>query len=195
MKKMIALLLVLIVCLSLTACGSTTASNTQKTAARTIVPDTSSVNTQEDDRKYIAYTYNGEATDLFTIEEVDLIPQSFNSGNIALCWKVKVRNTSGEDLPMKESSMSIWYKYLDENEDELYNLYVSGGYSETIKDGKAIWLEQLATPASWSRTDIENVAFIEIYGYSNTLHGSPDYEFKNSITIDVREFFDWDDIA
>lgn len=195
MKKMIAPLLVLIVCLSLTACGSTTASNTQKTAARTIVPDTSSVNTQEDDRKYIAYTYNGEATDLFTIEEVDLIPQSFNSGNIALCWKVKVRNTSGEDLPMKESSMSIWYKYLDENEDELYNLYVSGGYSETIKDGKAIWLEQLATPASWSRADIENVAYIEIYGYSNTLHSSPDYEFKNYITIDVREFFDWDDIA
>ncbi len=195
MKKMIALLLMLIICLSLVACNPTTASNTQKTATQTIVPDIISIDSQKDDKKYIAYTYNGEATDLFTIEEVDLMPQSFNSGNIALCWKVKVRNTSGEDLPMKESSMKIWYKYLDENEDELYNLNVSGGYSETIKDGKAVWLEELATPASWSRADIENVAFIEIYGYSNTLHGSPDYEFKNYITIDVREFFDWDDIA
>ena len=195
MKKLIALLLAAVLYLSLAACGGETANNnTEKTIHQDKIANTDDIDIQENGGKYTAYTYDGEATDLFTIEEVVIMPQRYPDGTIALQWKMKVRNTSGEDLLMKESSMSVWYRYLDENEDELWSTYISGGYFSTIKDGKAEWLEEMGTPYGWSNADVASVAFVEIYGYTNTLHGSPDYEFENYVTIDVREFFDWNDI-
>lgn len=195
MKKLIALLLAAVLYLSLAACGGETANNnTEKTIHQDKIANTDDIDIQENGGKYTAYTYDGEATDLFTIEEVVIMPQRYSDGTIALQWKMKVRNTSGEDLLMKESSMSVWYRYLDENEDELWSTYISGGYFSTIKDGKAEWLEEMGTPYGWSNADVASVAFVEIYGYTNTLHGSPDYEFENYVTIDVREFFDWNDI-
>ena len=195
MKKLIALLLAAVLYLSLAACGGETANNnTEKTIHQDKIANTDDIDIQENGGKYTAYTYDGEATDLFTIEEVVIMPQRYPDGTIALQWKMKVRNTSGEDLLMKESSMRVWYRYLDENEDELWSTYISGGYFSTIKDGKAEWLEEMGTPYGWSNADVASVAFVEIYGYTNTLHGSPDYEFENYVTIDVREFFDWNDI-
>lgn len=146
------------------------------------------------DSKYLAYTYDGEVNDLITVEEVVLMPQVFSDDYIMLRWKMKVRNTSGEDILMKKASMRVWYRYLDANEDELWNSYLTGGYSSTIKDEQATWIEQQSIPSTWDKNDVMNVAFIEIYGYTNTLSGKPDYEFTDSITIDVREFFDWQDI-
>lgn len=195
MKKNITLLLIAIMCLSLCACGVESENNTtEATIPQDITANTDNIDIQENDGKYTAYTYDGDAIDLFTIEEVVLMPQSFSDGSIALRWKMKVRNTSGEDLLMKDSSMRVWYRYLDKNGDELWSNYISGGYSNTIKDGDAEWLEVMVTPNGWSNADVASVAFIEIYGYTNTLHGSPDYEFEKYITIDVREFFDWNDI-
>ena len=196
MKKIISLFLALVLCLSLCACGSgdtdTVVQNT--TDEQSTQQSTETSIGQEDSGKYVAYTYDGEEVDLFTVEEVVLMPESYSNGTIALNWKMKVRNTSGEDLLMKESSMRVWYRYLDENGDTLFSNYSSAGYSNTIKAGKAEWIDCSGTPAGWDNADIENVAYIEIYGYTNTLHGSPDYEFTNYITIDISEFFDWNEV-
>ena len=108
MKKLIALLLAAVLYLSLAACGGETANNnTEKTIHQDKIANTDDIDIQENGGKYTAYTYDGEATDLFTIEEVVIMPQRYSDGTIALQWKMKVRNTSGEDLLMKESSMSV----------------------------------------------------------------------------------------
>lgn len=194
MKKYIALLLAAIMILSFCACGGKTANNTEKIAYQDTTANIDNIDAQEGEGKYTAYTYDGDATDLFTIEEVVLMPQRYSNGTIALQWKMKVRNTSGEDLLMKESSMRVWFRYLDENEDELRSGHLTEGYSNTIKDGKAVWLEMMGTPSGWTNADVASIAYIEIYGYTNTLNGYPDYEFENYVTINVRDFFDWNDI-
>ena len=198
MKKLISIILALALCLSFTACGGSEADSSVQAPANEQSPATEQATQPateaEDTGKYVAYTYDGDPVDMFTVEEVVLMPESYSNGTIALNWKMKVRNTSGADLPMKESSMRIWYRYLDANEDELFSNHSTGGYSNTIKDGKAEWIDCSGTPANWDNSDIESVAFIEIYGYTNTLHGSPDYEFTNYITIDVREFVDWNQV-
>lgn len=196
MKQVISFVLAATMCLLLCACSKeSTDMEAQHTQLQNAIVDSENKDTMnKGDSKYLAYTYDGEVNDLITVEEVVLMPQVFSDDYIMLRWKMKARNTSGEDILMKKASMRVWYRYLDANEDELWNSYLTGGYSSTIKDEQATWIEQQSIPSTWDKNDVMNVAFIEIYGYTNTLSGKPDYEFTDFITIDVREFFDWQDI-
>ena len=146
--------------------------------------------TQPPSEKKVAYHYEGEPTDLFTVEEIDIEPHIITEANNAnyFYWKIKVRNTSGADLVAKESSMRIWYRLLDKNKDMLRDTYESGGYSSTIKDGQAIWLGGNSYPNGWSKEEYESVMYLEIYGYTPTLHGWPDYEFNTPIIINVYDY-------
>lgn len=45
-----------------------------------------------------------------------------------------------------------------------------------------------------SDRDVDDIAFIEIYGYTCNFYGNPEYEFTNCVTIDVKEFVDWSGI-
>lgn len=209
MKRWICLILAGVLTVALSACGNVqenvetpkeeiTQNENIKDGNRTDEnSETESVVTEteeEDDGHYTAYTYDGEAVDLFTVEEVELYPMSYSNGNLCLGWKMKVRNTSGEDIPMKEASMRVWYRYLDEKEDSLWETYLSAGYSSTIKAGRAEWMEMNGVPNNWTPDDVKAIEYIEIYGYTNTLHGSPDYEFTNPVLIKVSDFVDWDKV-
>ena len=142
------------------------------------------------EEKAPAYEFDGVTKDLLTIETVEVEPYSLYHLNNAqfFSWKMKVRNTSGNDLTMNKSSMRIWYRYLDENEDTLWSNYLTGGYSSTVKNGRAEWIEESSFPYGWGKKEFDEVVFLEIYGYTTTLHGSPDYEFENPILINVKEY-------
>ena len=168
--------------LSLCACGGTSEPEpTPETTPEPLVEIPEETN--------VIYTYEGEATDLFTIEEIELEPTTvfFADNAEFFIWKMKVRNTSGADLLANESSVRIWYNYLDEKEDVLFGNYETGGYSSTIKDGQAILIDCSGIPGGLNKRQLESIRYIEIYGYTNTLHGSPDYEFTTPIIIDVKE--------
>ena len=201
MKKILVLLLMLSMIASLVACGgnaSTTEPSTatsDKSVAEKVSNGSSNETKEADDGKITAYTYDGEPIDLFTIEEVVLMPTAYSDDTLLLLWKMKVRNTSGEDIPMKEASMRVWFRYLDKNEDTLWDSYLTGGYDSTIKDGRAEWIEENGTPSGWTADDVKNIEYIEIFGYTNTLHGVPDYEFTNPVLIKVSDFVDWDKVT
>ena len=137
----------------------------------------------------VVYTFEGEPVDQLTIEEITIEPYVVKSVDDAQFygWKMKVRNTSGSDLKVKESSMRIFYTYLDENMDVLQSNHMSGGYVNTIKEGRAELLEEHAYPANWSKKELEAVRYVEFYGYTITLNGSPDFEFTSPILIDLKE--------
>ncbi len=221
MKKILAMLLALIMLLSLVGCsGNANTANSSTDTPNTSVAEESTSNaseetesteatsseetepseatipeeTEADDGIYTAYTYDGDPIDLFTIEEVVLMPESYSNGDICLCWKMKVRNTSGEDIPMKEASMRVWFRYLDENEDSLWDSYLTAGYSSTIKNDRAEWMEMRGIPSGWTADDMKSIEYIEIFGYTNTLHGAPDYEFTNPVLIKVSDYVDWDKV-
>ena len=197
MKKMISIALILLLCLSLCACSKTPEPPTQNNPV-VIMPPVEAGTLIVDDAEstqYTAYVYEGEPVDALTVEEVVLMPEYMPfDDSIYLKWKMKVRNTSSADIPMKESSMRVWYRYLDENEDTLFSLYDTAGYSSTIKDGRAEWMEISEQPSEWTNKDVLNVAYIEIYAYTISLHGSPDCEFTDPVLIDVREFVDWETV-
>lgn len=200
MKKILVILLTLNMIVSLVACGgnaSTTESSTatsDKPVAENVSNGSSKETEEADDGNYTAYAYDGEPIDLFTIEEVVLMPTAHSADSPCLYWKMKVRNTSGEDIPMKEASMRVWYRYLDKNEDILWDNYMTAGYDSTIKDGRAEWMEMNGVPSGWTADDVKNIEYIEIFGYTNTLHGAPDYEFTNPVLIKVSDFVDWDKV-
>ena len=185
MKKILSLLLVLVMGLSLCACGDVKTENTTST-------DTASSNSssKEEEKRYVAYEFDGRINDALTVEEVVLMPQNRNDWKMC-AWKMKVRNTSEEDLKMNESSMRIWYQYLDDNGDKLFENYVTGGYSSTIKAGEAEWIEETGRPGSWTNEDVEKMATIKIYAYTTTLRGSPEHEFSEPIIINIKDHFEW----
>lgn len=147
--------------------------------------------------QYVAYAYDGEPTDLLTIEEVILMPERWSEslgGDLYLNWKMKVRNTSGEDIGIG-SYMCIWYSFLDENEDIVLADLLMGDSSVSTRNDRAEWLESINTvPAGWTNEMCESIAYIEIYGYGFSNFSKPQYEFENPVLIDIREFFDWDDL-
>ncbi len=191
MKKIFVLLLMLSMIVFLAACGG----NTSSTEPSTVTTDKSEAEEEVDDGNYTAYTYDGEPTDLFTVEEVVLKPTAYSDGMVSLGWKMKVRNTSGEDIPMKDASMRVWYRYLDKNEDTLWDNYSTAGYDSTIKNDRAEWIEVTGYPHEWTADDVKSIEYIEIYAYTNTLHGAPDYEFTNPVLIKVSDFVDWDKVT
>jgi len=115
MKKTLALLLALAMCLSLCACGK----KEEAPAMNPVIVMPSDVGSlqkngsgEENNSQFTAYTYDGEPTDLLTVEEVVLMPERFPmpvmNVSMSMNWKMKVRNTSGEDIPMN-SYMCVWY--------------------------------------------------------------------------------------
>lgn len=195
MKKALSLLLALVMCLSLCACGGGN-SNTPDTPVGSnnpVVNDEAS----QDSGQYVAYSYDGEPTDLLTIEEVILMPERWPEilgGDLYLNWKVKVRNTSGEDIGIG-SYMCIWYSFLDENEDIVLADLLMGDSSVSTRNGKAEWLQYIHTvPAGWTNEICESIAYIEIYGYAFSDFSKPQYIFEEPVLIDLREFFDWDNL-
>ncbi len=186
MKKILSLLLAATITFGLCACGNVKTGNT--TSNDTAL---SNSNSKEEEKRYVAYEFDGKTNDALTVEEVVLMPPE-NSSDLKMCgWRIKVRNTSGKDLKMKESSMEIWYQYLDDNGDKLYVGNVSGGYTSTVKVGEAEWIEGTRIPASWTNEDIEKMAKIKIYAYATTLHGSPDHEFSEPIIVNIKDYIEW----
>lgn len=189
MKNIISLILAAVMCLSLSACGKSPEVSVQDNTFETKTAD------NEDDGRYTAFVYEGEAVDSLTVEEVVLTPTYFPSNDgLYLKWMMKIRNTSGKDIPMKESSMRVWYRYLDENMDSLYELYGTAGYSSTVKDGRAEWIHIDGRPAQWTNKDVLDIAYIEIYAYTISLGGIPDYEFTEPVLVDIRDCFDWETV-
>lgn len=189
-------MLVLAMCLSLCACGKTPEPTFNHVVISPSV-ETGAITGEdvEGTSQFTAFVYEGDPVDALTVEEVVLMPEYMPfDDSIYLNWKMKIRNTSGEDIPMKESSMRVWYRYLDENEDSMYELHGTAGYSSTVKDGRAEWIEVSGIPAEWTNKEVYNIAYIEIYAYTISLHGSPDYEFTEPVLIDVRENFDWETV-
>ena len=188
MKRAITILLALVMMLSLAACGNKDAATTSPNPTGT-AENTSDPMDEDPSEAKVIYTYEGEPTDLFTIEEIEFAPDTVPWEDDAqfFAWKMKVRNTSGADLPAKESSMRIWFNYLDENEDIVFSFYESAGYSSTIENGKAVLIDCSSIPGNLNKKQLESIAYIEIYGYTNTLHGMPDYEFSCPIIVDVKE--------
>lgn len=200
MKKAISLLLALVMCLSLCACGKkeeAPAMNPVIVMPSDMGASQNNGSGEENNSQFTAYTYDGEPTDLFTVEEVVLMPERFPmpvmNVSMSMNWKMKVRNTSGEDIPMN-SYMCVWYRYLDENEDTLYSSNELSDSSSSVKNGRATWLEISGIPSGWSDEDTESIAYLEIYAYAIGTFSKPQYEFENPVLIDVREVFDWDDI-
>ena len=195
MKKAISLLLALVLCLSLCACGNDGNANTQGNSG--ILPTPNEGNSQdENDGQYTAYLYDGNPTDLLTIEEVVLMPERNSLSadpSMYLYWKMKVRNTSGEDIPLN-SYLCVWYRYLDENEDTLYSNFLISDSSSSVKNDRAVWVEEYGIPGSWTDKDSESIAYLEIYAYAFGSFSKPQYEFVEPVLIDVREIFDWEDI-
>lgn len=195
MKKIISLVLVAFMCLSLCACANPSRETAQDSSVKATASAQTEITETEDDGRYTAFVYEGEAIDALTVEEVVLTPTYFPSNDrFYLKWMMKIRNTSGADIPMKESSMRVWYRYLDENLDSLHELYGTAGYSSTVKDGRAEWIIVDGHPAQWTNKDVLDIAYIEIYGYTISLHGLPDYEFTKPVLVDVRDFFDWETV-
>lgn len=122
---------------------------------------------------------------MLTIEEIDIESYKYDNANY-FRWKMKVRNTSGTDLEAHKTSMRIWYNYLDKNKDILFTNYNTGGYYSTVQNGRAEWIEVQGIPNGWGKKEIEKVAYIEIYGFTTTLAGDPDYNFQSPILIDVK---------
>lgn len=200
MKKAISLLMVLVVCLSLGACGKKEEIPTLNPIV--VMPSemgTSQNNAsgEENSSQFTAYTYEGDPTDLLTVEEVVLMPERFPMPvmdvSMSMNWKMKLRNTSGQDIPIN-SYMCVWYRYLDENEDTLYSSHELSDSSSSVKTDRAAWIEINSIPSGWSDKDTENIAYLEIYAYAIGTFGKPQYEFAEPVLIDVREVFDWDDI-
>ena len=200
MKKTISLLLALVLGLSLGACGKkeeAPAMNQVVMMPSDMGTSQNSVSGMEETAQFTAYTYEGEATDLLTVEEVVLMPERFPmpvmDASMSMNWKMKVRNTSGEDIPMN-SYMCVWYRYLDENEDTLYASHEMSDPSSSVKNDRAAWIEVNILPSGWSDEDTESIAYLEIYAYAIGTFGQPQYEFVDPVLIDVREVFDWNDI-
>ena len=200
MKKAISIVLALVLCLSLCACGkkdNTPTMNPVVVMPSDVGASPNNGSGEEDKSQFTAYTYDGEPTDLLTVEEVLLMPERFPmpvmNVSMSMNWKMKVRNTSGKDIPMN-SYMCVWYRYLDENEDTLYSSHEMSDPTSSVKNDRATWLEINSIPSSWSDKDTESIAYLEIYGYAMGSFSKPQYEFENPVLIDVREVFDWDDI-
>ena len=200
MKKTISLVLALVMCLSLFSCGKsdeTLAINPVVMMPSDMGGSQNNASGEENNSQFTAYAYDGEPTDLLTVEEVVLMPERFPMAvmdvSMNLNWKVKVRNTSGEDIPLN-SYMCVWYRYLDENEDTLFSLQKMSNPSSSVKNDRASWLEVSEIPTGWSDEDTESIAYLEIYAYAIGTFSRPQYEFENPVLIDVREIFDWDDI-
>lgn len=184
MNKTLSLLLALMIMLFLCACGNHTASQTggnptvekPYAAQETTIPETTSE----------------PQVDLLAIEEIEVAPKEYK-GEYQISWKVKVRNISGADLPMKESSMKIFFKYLDSNNDILWTSYAPGGYTSTVADGQAEWISFSSYPGGWGTKEMNKIAAIEFYAYTTSTGGSPDHEFLDPITVKVSDYFDWAD--
>ena len=71
----------------------------------------------------------------------------------------------------------------------------TAGYDSTIKNDRAEWIEVTGYPHEWTADDVKSIEYIEIYAYTNTLHGAPDYEFTNPVLIKVSDFVDWDKVT
>ena len=184
MKKILSLVLALIIAFSFCACG-----NKPCTSNNGIV--------ETDDTKAIPETTIPETTsapevDLLAIEEIEVAPKEYK-GAYQISWKVKVRNISGADLPMKESSMKIFFKYLDSNNDILWTSYAPGGYTNTVADGQAEWISFSSYPSGWGTKEMNKIAAIEFYAYTTSTGGSPAHEFLDPITVKVSDYFDWAD--
>lgn len=195
MKKAISLLLALVLCLSLCACGNDGNANTQGNSGILPTPNEGSSQDQNDGQ-YTAYVYDGDPTDLLTIEEVVLMPERNSLSadpTMYLYWKTKVRNTSGEDIPLN-SYLCVWYRYLDENEDTLYSNFLISDSSSSVKNDRAVWVEENGIPGSWTDQDSKSIAYLEIYAYAFGSFSKPQYEFTDPVLIDVREIFDWEDV-
>ena len=177
MKKVLSLILIGAMILCLSSCGRET-NNTTNSA-------------EKKDERYVAYKSDKKTNDLVTVEEVVLIPKYYSDDDYCCGWKMKVRNTSGKDLLMKESAIRVWYSYLDENGDKMHNGYGSEGYHETIKNGEAVWIDETGILSGWTKEDTDTMKTIKIYGYGIELHGSPDYEFEEPIMIDIHDFVEF----
>lgn len=195
MKKLFYLFLVVAMCLPLCACGKSFVESDSDHSIKSASSAATDIIDIEDDGRYTAFVYEGDVIDALTVEEVVLTPTYFTSNDsLYLKWMMKIRNTSGKDIPMKESSMRVWYRYLDENMDSLHELYGTAGYSSTVKAGRAEWIVIDGRPAQWTNKDVLDIAYIEIYAYTISLHGVPDYEFTEPVLVDIRDCFDWETV-
>lgn len=196
MKLKTLIILTMIAGVIMTGCGSSASKDSGAQNASSEVQseqnsDSVATSKQSDEKLSNEYQvlYKGESngSDLLTIEEVDAKPQEISDLEATFFqWKMKVRNTSGEDLKMAESSMCIFYEYLDENGDRLYDGKVSGGYSSTVENGQAEWIEENCYPASWGKNEMEAVKTIRIYGYTTNMMAHPEHEFTEPIVVDIR---------
>ena len=184
MKKALSIFFALTIVFSLCSCGnepSTRGNVIAETEGTTVIPEPT-----------IPETTCAPQADLLAIEEIEVAPKKYK-GEYQISWKIKVRNISGADLPMKESSMKIFFKYLDSNNDILWTGYAPGGYTSTVANGQAEWISFSSYPSGWGAKEMNQIAAIEFYAYTTSTGGSPDHEFIDPITVKVSDYFDWAD--
>ena len=202
MKKIFSSLLVFSVMLSLCACGRKPVNEPQNAPAATEeTVEVPVIEDKKEESRYVAYKSDGKSNDLLTVEEVVLMPEYFPDGDYYCTWKVKVKNTTGADLVMGESGMKIWYSYLDENGNVMYDGNIISGYSDkgemsetndTIKSFMSEWIKESGRPAGWTKEESARMKTIKIYGYCIDLGSGPDYEFEEPIIINLSDYFEWE---
>lgn len=201
MKKTISLLLALVMCLSLCACG-TDNGNKKNNDSKSGKPVKI---TSKEDLSFTAYKISDDEknnpSDVLVIEEVTLLPKAWSNEPLLL-WKIKVRNHTGKDFSGVPNEfintatadtmecINIHYRYLDENKDVIHTGDINS-YSDEVKEGQATWIQENSTPGGWTSDDTLSIAYIEFYEYSFQLFNKSVYKFEEPLIVDVRGFFEW----
>ena len=198
MKRLFCLLLIFSVVLCLCACGVNVPS--EPIDVEPYIPEPIPEVEQHEVERYVAYKSTGKTNDLLTIEEVVLIPEYLSDYDYYCTWKVHDKNTSGRDLVMGESGIKIWYHYLDEDGNIMYDGNIVGDYvnkselsdtNDTINSFMDEWIKESRRPYGWTKEESQKMKTIKIYGYCLDLGSTPDYEFEEPIIINLGDYFEW----
>jgi len=191
MIKIISLVLALIICLGLCACGNTKSPSDNKDVQPVEQENTIMTEAleQEDPDNDVAYRFDGTNTGDVTIEEVVVRPHTVgHDGTLFFDWEMKVRNTGSEDTIPDETVLRVWFRYLDENGDIIAETQDEAGKYSPVKSGQAEWIQINSRLGSMDSSEVEATAFIEIVAYTKKVRTKPEVYYEEPILIDIREF-------
>jgi len=172
--KVICLIALLTVFVLLTGCSSSNNSNGNSSAHKV----------GKSDSRVIVYSSDKVTGEPITIEEIAMEPFLFGDGR----WfrlTVKIRNTSGKEISGEHGTIRIWYQYLDENMDILYDSYFSEGYGATIKDGQSVKYDSQGSSPRWDKDEMDEAKYINIYKYATTTYIEDAVEFNDPILLEI----------
>lgn len=189
----------------MTGCGSNT--STVETSESTVTTDDTITNIAETDsqdtkeseenenvdalaQQYSIDTKGSTDNEKLSIEEVVLIPERLLDNDFQFQWKAKVRNNSGVDLTT-DDTMYLWFQYLDENGDKLWDSYCFRGSSYSTEAGQAEWILQSTHPAEWTNNETTHITTLKIYAYNITPSSEPEFQLAEPIVINLRDYFEW----